>query len=103
MKSKRNRNTVAALAGSAFVTTLGLAGAAYAADTNPFQADDLTGGYLLTAAPDAEGKCGEGKCGAAGDDKDGAEGKCGEGKCGADSDDKDGEGKCGEGKCGGAA
>ncbi|MGH8455293.1 MAG: HvfA family oxazolone/thioamide-modified RiPP metallophore [Nevskiales bacterium] len=77
-----------------------------------FQAADLPSGYTLLA----EGKCGEGKCGA---EKKAGEGKCGEGKCGAEAfkkmdKDADGkltleefmaghkaaEGKCGEGKCG---
>jgi len=45
-----------------------------------------------TSAP-AEGKCGEGKCGAQCASK-----KAPEAKCGADK--KMPEGKCGEGKCG---
>jgi len=62
------------------------------ADSNPFSAQQLSGGYdLASYQKQEEGKCGEGKCG----DKK-AEGKCGEGKCG----DKKAEGKCGEGKCG---
>jgi uncharacterized low-complexity protein len=115
MKLKSNRKTVAALAGSAFITTLGLAGFAQADGQPVFLANDLDGGYLLAAKADAEGKCGEGKCGASGESKDSAEGKCGEGKdaegkCGEskdtegkNSESKDAEGKCGEGKCGGAA
>ena len=102
MKLTRHRNSVAALAGSAFITTLGLVGAAQAVADAQFVAEDMDGGYLLAAKSDAEGKCGEGKCGGDGDAKSGAEGKCGEGKCGGDTDAKDGaEGKCGEGKCGG--
>ena len=82
-----------ALAGS-------LAGVSVAqADSSPFGMTALSSGYMTVAAlsehKDAEGKCGEGKCGG---DKD-AEGKCGEGKCGTSKED--GEGKCGEGKCGG--
>ncbi|WP_373088292.1 hypothetical protein [Zhongshania sp.] len=77
------------------------------ADTNPFAAKVMSGGYQLADyAKDAEGKCGadkaskEGKCGEAkcGADKAAKEGKCGEAKCGADKAAK--EGKCGEAKCG---
>ena len=82
------------------------------ANENPFVTQDLASGYNLASA-DAEGKCGEGKCGdkkgdtegkCGGDKKADGEGKCGEGKCGGDktADEKaDTEGKCGEGKCGG--
>ena len=67
------------------------------ADVNPFSAQALSGGYdLANFSKDAEGKCGEGKCGG---EKTDAEGKCGEGKCGGEK--ADAEGKCGEGKCGG--
>ncbi len=109
---KFNRKPVLAVVGSAFVATLGAVNVAQA-DTNPFVAVELDGGYLL-AVKDAEGKCGEGKCGADTEVKD-SEGKCGEGKCGADTEAKDAEGKCGadteakdaegkygEGKCGSA-
>ena len=71
-----------------------------------FALEPLPGGYMIGDAG-AEGKCGEGKCGAEKDqhaegEKKDAEGKCGEGKCGAENDkEKDTEGKCGEGKCGG--
>ncbi len=64
------------------------------ADTNPFAITELSAGYQV--AGEAEGKCGEGKCGG---DKAAAEGKCGEGKCGGDK--AAAEGECGEGKCGG--
>jgi len=73
------------------------------AESNPFSAQQLSGGYdLASFGKDAEGKCGdkkaEGSCG----DKKKAEGSCGdkkkaEGSCG---DKKKAEGKCGEGKCG---
>ncbi len=96
---KFNRKPVLAIVGSAFVATLASANVALA-DTNPFVAVELDSGYAL-AAKDAEGKCGEGKCGTDSADKD-TEGKCGEGKCGTESADKDTEGKCGEGKCGSA-
>lgn len=75
------------------------------AEANPFASYDMTTGYQLTDAGTAgfkaEGRCGEGKCGAnAADkqkiaDKAGApdvgfktEGRCGEGKCGANAADK---------------
>ena len=93
------KKPVVALIGSTFVATLGLSSVAHA-DTSPFVANELEGGYQLASA-DAEGKCGEGKCGAETESKD-SEGKCGEGKCGADTEEKDSEGKCGEGKCGSA-
>jgi len=92
---------------------LGAASATVTAAENPFSSQVMTQGYQV-AEKHAEGKCGEGKCGAksesegkCGEGKCGAksesEGKCGEGKCGAksESDGKAGEGKCGEGKCGG--
>ncbi|MFT6592522.1 MAG: putative low-complexity protein, partial [Zhongshania sp.] len=61
------------------------------ADTNPFAAKVMSSGYQLADyAKDAEGKCGEAKCG--------AEKKAAEAKCGADKAAK--EGKCGEAKCG---
>ncbi len=88
------KKPVAALIGSTFVATLGLSSVAYA-DTNPFTLNELEGGYQLAAA-DAEGKCGEAKCGADADSKDS------EGKCGAGAEEKGAEGKCGEGKCGSA-
>jgi len=96
---------VAAALGTAFA--LSIATSPVAADSaNPFGMSDLVSGYS-TAMGDkpAEGKCGEGKCGA---DKKAGEAKCGadkaktatEGKCGADKAKKAVEGKCGEGKCG---
>ena len=71
-----------------FVTSLGLAGAANANNTEEdlFSMEELTSGYLTAGGhegkDDGEGKCGEGKCG---EDKKEGEGKCGEGKCGGDS------------------
>lgn len=59
----------AALAVSMFVLPTANAG------ENPFVMTELSSGFLVA---DAEGKCGEGKCGG---DRD-SEGKCGEGKCG---------------------
>jgi len=46
-----------------------------AADSNPFGATQLPGGYDLRSMQ-SEGKCGDSKGGKTG------EGKCGEGKCG---------------------
>ncbi|TDJ22352.1 MAG: low-complexity protein [Gammaproteobacteria bacterium] len=88
------KKPIAALIGSTFMATLGLSSGAYA-DTNPFTLNELEGGYQLAAA-DAEGKCGEAKCGAETDSKDA------EGSCGAGAEEKGAEGKCGEGKCGSA-
>ena len=86
--------------GAAFATNLASSGIANAAD-NPFAVTELSSGYQV--AESAEGKCGEGKCGAQGKAKKDAEGKCGGAKDEAksDSEAKSGEGKCGEGKCGG--
>ena len=102
MSKKDERKHLAAAIGTAFAASMTFAGAA-SADANPFQASELDSGYLQVASThgadkDAEGKCGEGKCGGdkAADKKD-AEGKCG----GDKAADKDAEGKCGEGKCGG--
>ena len=109
MSERKLAKPVALAVGAALAGSFGMTGLANA-DTgaSPFAMTTLSSGFLLGAGEgncggdkgdkgdkDAEGKCGEGKCGG---DKD-AEGKCGEGKCGGD---KDAEGKCGEGKCGGA-
>ncbi len=90
---------------------VGLASAGASAATSSFAVTDLGSGYQVAAAEkDAEGKCGEARCGAksAKDAKD-KEAKCGEAMCGAhDKEDKSakeekgGEGKCGEGACGGS-
>lgn len=88
----RNLKPVVAALGASFAATLAASPMANAAD-NPFQMTEFDSGYQVAG----EGKCGEAKCGAAGDK--GGEGKCGEAKCGA-AGDKGGEGKCGEGKCG---
>ncbi len=102
MKSNNRPLSMAALIGSAVITTAGLAGLAQADDETLFVATELESGYALSARGDTEGACGEGKCGASGEPKDGAEGKCGDGKTDS-SGGKDTEGKCGEGKCGGIA
>ena len=93
--------------GSAFVTSMAAAPIASAAE-NPFALSGLTSGYQVASnhgAKPAEGKCGEGKCGAKDKEKEkekAKDGKCGEGKCGAKTktETKAKEGKCGEGKCG---
>lgn len=92
--------------GAAFA--LAALGAPLAASAG-LHSEPLAQGYQLAAndAKTPEGKCGEGKCGAAG--KKSTEGKCGEGKCGGNAKKTEGkcgadmkkkEGKCGEGKCG---
>ena len=85
-----------------------------AAELMAHHADKAGAGAMMTDKAGMEGKCGEGRCGAAATKTDtpakaASEGKCGEGKCGAGMM-KTGtppkaatEGKCGEGKCGGAA
>ncbi len=113
MSDKFNKKPLATALGAVVVGSLSLC-TANAAE-NPFEMNDLSAGYLMTAEKDMEGKCGEGKCGGSmkateaegkcAGKKAKAEGKCGEGKCGGDkaakSEAKCGEGKCGEGKCGG--
>jgi len=73
--SKKNLLTRSLLS-TTLAVSLG-AGALHAAE-NPFSLEDFRPGFT---APQAEGSCGEGKCGGSGDD--GGEGKCGEGKCGS--------------------
>ena len=100
--------------------TSGISTSIAQADTNPFYATALSSGYMQVA----EGKNGEGKCGADKMIKKSSEAKCGadkmktksseakcgadkmttkssEAKCGADKKvKKSSEGKCGEAKCG---
>ncbi|MDH3266300.1 MAG: hypothetical protein OEM25_04975, partial [Gammaproteobacteria bacterium] len=96
MAEKQVAKPVALAVGAALAGTFAVTGTANA-DTgaSPFSMTTLSAGYLL---------------GLAGDDQEAkeAEGSCGEGKCGGDkeSDAKDGEGSCGgdkeaEGSCGG--
>ncbi len=88
-----SKKPLAAALGAAFLASA--VSPVVSADTNPFAANQLSGGYdLVSYGKHGEGKCGEGKCG---------EGKCGEGKCGEGkkAEGKCGEGKCGEGTCGG--
>ena len=90
-----SKKPLAAALGAAFLASA--VSPVVSADTNPFAANHLSGGYDLVNFGHHEGKCGEGKCG---EGKGDAEGKCGEGKCG-EGKKGDAEGKCGEGKCGG--
>ncbi|WPL17422.1 hypothetical protein Thiowin_02433 [Thiorhodovibrio winogradskyi] len=89
-------------AGAALVGGPLTLGSALADSGNPFLAQPLSSAHIQLAQ--AEGKCGEGKCGG----QEGTEAKCGadkesEGKCGGGDKGAEGkgEGKCGEGKCGG--
>jgi uncharacterized low-complexity protein len=83
-----SKKPLAAALGAAFLATT-VAPIALA-DTNPFAANQLSGGYdLVNYADHAEGKCGG--------EKAEGEGKCGEGKCG-EGKKAEAEGKCGEGK-----
>lgn len=92
MSKKDESKYLAAAIGTAFAASMAFAGGA-AADANPFQASDLDSGYLQLADAhagdkDAEGKCGEAKCGGdKAEKKEDAEGSCG--------GDKDAEGSCG--------
>lgn len=95
MQTKDKLKPLAAAMGAALTATV-MGMSTGQASENPFGMTKLSGGYMVADAhKGAEGKCGEGKCGAS----KAKEGKCGEGKCGAD---KAKEGKCGEGKCGAA-
>ncbi len=85
MSQKTTLKPMAIALGTAFVTTLAATPVANAAD-NPFAMSTLSSGYMVAASH--EGKCGEGKCGAAKT----TEAKCGEGKCGMQSMDADGDG-----------
>ncbi|MEP5765437.1 MAG: hypothetical protein ABJ308_12630 [Halieaceae bacterium] len=99
-----SKKPLAAALGAAFLASA--VSPVVSAGTNPFAADQLSGGYdLVSYGKHKEGKCGEGKCGE-GKAKGKAEGKCGEGKCGEGKCGEGkakakAEGKCGEGKCGG--
>lgn len=114
-----SKRPLAAALGAAFLATS--IAPLVAAESNPFSAQPLTGGYNLASfdkqqeggcganKAEGEGSCGgakadgEGACGdkktegdaaaPAGDTKAAAEGSCGDNKAA-------GEGKCGEGKCG---
>lgn len=96
MSRKDESKYLAAAIGTAFVASMTFAGTA-AADANPFQVAELDSGYLQLADAhagdkDAEGKCGEAKCGGdKAEKKEDAEGSCGGDKDG----DKDAEGSCG--------
>lgn len=105
---KSMKKPLIASASAAFL--MGLGSQAAVAE-NPFSAEPMSSGYTQLAHEghdgkkrDAEGKCGEAKCGE--EMEKNGEGKCGEGKCGEEEKGekkerhKDGEGKCGEGKCG---
>ena len=92
---KTSKKTLSIAVGTALGASLALSPVALA-ETNPFGASELSGGYMQIAGGHGEGGCGEGKC--SGEKAEG-EGKCGEGKCGGEK--AEGEGKCGEGKCGG--
>lgn len=82
----QTKKPIAAAVGAAFLASVALSPLASATE-NPFQLNQLNGGYNLAEKAEGEGKCGEGKCG--------------EGKCGGEKPKAEGEGKCGEGKCGG--
>lgn len=72
------KKSIALAVGGAFALSLGTA--AVAATENPFEIKTLSSGYQVADNHEkgADGKCGEGKCGA----EKKADGKCGEGKCG---------------------
>jgi uncharacterized low-complexity protein len=91
MSEKNTSKPLALALGTAITATLAGMGVADAG-VNPFSMTQLPGGYLQLA----EGKCGEGKCGAKMMTTEAAgvtEGKCGEGKCGMQKMDADADGK----------
>ena len=97
MSHKLNKNAFTLAIGA---TALASSMAVSTASANPFEMNQLEGGYQQTAAQGIVGAKGtEGKCGG----NKSKEGSCGgdkakEGSCGGDK--AKGEGKCGEGKCG---
>ena len=112
MSEKQVGKPVAVAVGAALAGSFAAAQADSDSGVSPFAITTLGAGYLL-GAQEAEGSCGEGKCG--GDKEAGGEGSCGgdkegEGSCGGDKegegscggDKEEAEGKCGEGKCGAA-
>lgn len=70
----RKKSMICAALGSAFVSGIGMASIATAAD-NPFVTQPLERGYMVADAHGAAAKAGDGKCG-------------GEGKCGSKHADK---------------
>ena len=76
MSNKSKLTPIAAALGTSFAISL-MASPIANAEQNPFEATELSSGYMQLAEGNGEGSCGEGKCG----EKDG-EGSCGEGKCG---------------------
>ena len=104
--NKKLHNTPVSLAiGAAFAAGLAASPVVHA-DVNPFAITTLSSGYMV-----ADGKAGEGQCGAS---KSQGEAKCGaekaskkvakEGECGANKAAQPKpikEAKCGEAKCGG--
>ncbi len=95
MLNNNKLSLLAVVLSTSFAILLTASPVVNAAD-NPFAASKLSNGFMI--ADNADGKCGEGKCG----DKKKEDGKCGEGKRG---DKKKEDGKCGdkkgaEGKCG---
>jgi len=101
MSDKKVMKPVAVAVGTALAGAFALSATANA-DTgvSPFAITTLGAGYLL-GAQEAEGSCGEGKCGGdkESEGKDKAEGSCGgdkekaEGSCGGDKEKA--EGSCG--------
>ena len=101
MKTKRKILPVLLTAGVALTTSSVMV----SAEVNPFVSQEIISSYQVAEANaglKAEGRCGEGKCGANAADKQDvsdkaganpdktfkAEGRCGEAKCGANASDK---------------
>tara|TARA_R110002153_G_scaffold107109_3_gene246801 strand:- start:57269 stop:57610 length:342 start_codon:yes stop_codon:yes gene_type:complete len=113
MSITTKKTTIALAASAALTAGLALSPMIASADANPFGNTELSSGYMQLAEgthKDAEGKCGEAKCGADKKAEKMKEGKCGEAKCGADKKaaheatcgaekkDKMKEGTCGDKK-----
>jgi len=96
MSDSKMKKPLTLAVGAALAASLAPMGASAATD-GLFSLTSLSSGYMIqtiTDDADAEGSCGEGRCG--GDDH------TAEGHCGAAADgDADAEGSCGEGRCGG--
>lgn len=98
---KVSKSTLALVVGGAF--TASVAATSVVAAENPFALKPLSSGYMVAehhGEKDAEGKCGDGKCGSEmkSDRKMDAEGKCGSEMKSEKKTEADG--KCGTGKCG---
>ena len=83
MSQESTKKPLAIALGAAFVSSLAATPAANAA-ANPFAMTDLSSGYMVAEMDESKSSSGMMmEEGSSGSDKAKAEGKCGEGKCGA--------------------